>query len=63
MTVTTEKVPVSSWVDRELRQQLQALAIEGDRTLSAEVRRALTAHIEHTTYLERTARRPPEQQP
>ena len=59
-TTDAPKVALCSWVDRELRQQLERLAIEGDRTLSAEIRRAVTAHIEHSTWLERTARRPPE---
>jgi hypothetical protein len=46
MDETVEKVSLTSWVDRRERDKLQELAIAGDRTLSAEVRRAVAKHIE-----------------
>ena len=44
---TTEKVIVSAQVDTDVRAQLARLAAEGDRTLSAEIRRAIFEHVEH----------------
>lgn len=46
MDATVEKVSVTSWVDRDQRERLQELAIRGDRSLSAEVRRAVVEHLE-----------------
>jgi hypothetical protein len=43
---TVEKVSLTSWVDRRERDKLQELAIRGDRSLSAEVRRAVAEHLE-----------------
>jgi hypothetical protein len=45
MVATVEKVPLCSWVDRDQRDQLLKLAIAGDRSLSAEVRRAVVEHL------------------
>jgi hypothetical protein len=42
----TEKVSLTSWVAREERDKLQRLAIAGDRSLSAQVRRAVAEHLE-----------------
>jgi predicted transcriptional regulator len=33
-------------IDRDIREQLEALAREGDRSLAAEIRRALREHVE-----------------
>jgi len=41
----TAKVIISSQVDVTVRDELERLAREADRTLSAEVRRALTEHL------------------
>jgi hypothetical protein len=46
MDATVEKVSLTSWVDRDQRERLQELAIRGDRSLSAEVRRAVVEHLE-----------------
>ena len=66
-TSDAPKTTLCSWVDRDLRQQLERLAIQGDRTLSAEIRRACAAHVEHSTWLEPGTKgfgpTPPEQQP
>ena len=53
-TTDAPKVTLCSWVDRDLRQELERLAIQGDRSLSAEIRRACAAHVEHSAWLERT---------
>ena len=42
----TEKCIVSTWVHRDVRTQLERLASEGDRSLSAQVRRAVQEHLE-----------------
>ena len=44
-TAETERVVVSSQVPWELREQLEQMAREADRTLSAEIRRALVEHL------------------
>lgn len=41
-----EKVNVTAHVTTDLRDQLARRATEGDRWLSAEIRRALTAYLE-----------------
>jgi plasmid stability protein len=41
----TAKVVVSAQVDPAVRERLELLAAEHDRTLSAQVRRVLTAHV------------------
>jgi hypothetical protein len=46
MDAVVEKVPLSSWVDRDQRDKMLELAVRGDRSLSAEVRRAVTEHLE-----------------
>jgi predicted transcriptional regulator len=33
-------------IDRDIRERLEQLAREGDRSLAAEIRRALRAHID-----------------
>jgi len=43
-----EKRIVSAQVSQEQRQELERLAERGDRTLSAEVRRAIARHLERT---------------
>jgi hypothetical protein len=50
MDETVEKVSLTSWVDRRERDKLLELAIRGDRTLSAEVRRAVAQHIERADH-------------
>jgi hypothetical protein len=50
MGTTVEKVSLTSWVDRDQRERLQELAIRGDRSLSAEVRRAVVEHIERADH-------------
>jgi hypothetical protein len=54
MDATTEKVSLTSWVAREERDKLQRLAIAGDRSLSAQVRRAVAEHLERVTPEEKT---------
>lgn len=44
---STERVIISAQVDASLRDQLERLDNEGDRTLSAEVRRAIAEHVKH----------------
>jgi hypothetical protein len=44
MTTTDDpKVTLCSWISRHQRAQLERLAAEGDRSLAAEVRRAVAA--------------------
>ena len=45
-TTVSEKVILSSQVDAEMKDELRRRAAEGDRSLSAEVRRAITAYLE-----------------
>jgi len=47
-TETPDKCIVSTYVDQAQRDRLERLAAEGDRSLSAEIRRAVTAHLERT---------------
>lgn len=42
-----ERVIVSSQVPRDVRDELERRAQAADRTLSAEIRRALAAHVLH----------------
>ena len=44
---------MSAVVSEQERDELRRLARNGDRSLSAELRRAVAAYLEHTTYLER----------
>ena len=47
MDTTTEQVAVvSAQVPLEVRERLLELAREGDRTLSAQIRRVLVAHVD-----------------
>jgi hypothetical protein len=46
MDETVEKVSLTSWVDRRERDKLLELALRGDRSLSAQVRRAVAEHLE-----------------
>jgi hypothetical protein len=41
----SSRVVVSSVIEREQREELERRATEADRTLSAEVRRAVTAYL------------------
>jgi hypothetical protein len=34
-------------VDRDLRERLEELAVRNDRSLAAEIRRAVAFHVEH----------------
>jgi hypothetical protein len=44
---TTEtRTAISAWVPTSLALELQARAAQADRTLSAELRRAVKAHLE-----------------
>jgi predicted transcriptional regulator len=43
---TNPKVVVSAQVDEAVRARLAELAAEHDRTLSAQVRRVLNAHVQ-----------------
>ncbi len=47
ISATETKVIVSTVVSTDTRDQLLQLAERGDRTLSAEIRRAVTAHLKH----------------
>lgn len=51
MATTTEteaRVTVASWIPVSVARELRARAIEGDRTVSAEVRRAVIRHLKST---------------
>jgi predicted transcriptional regulator len=43
-THLTERINL--WLDKELFHQLEVLATAGDRTIAAEMRRALRAHVD-----------------
>lgn len=43
------KTPIIALVDPAVRAQLEQRAKQGDRTLSAEIRRALREHLKRTT--------------
>ena len=43
-----DRVIISAQVPTEQRDELARLALQADRTLSAEIRRALTAHVERS---------------
>jgi hypothetical protein len=47
--IATAKTPIIALVDPALRAQLEQRAKQGDRTLSAEIRRALREHLKRTT--------------
>jgi hypothetical protein len=55
------KTIVSAVVTEQERDELRRLARNGGRSLSGEVRLALGLYLQHTTYLERTARNNPEE--
>jgi hypothetical protein len=42
-THLTERINL--WLDKELFHQLEVLAVAGDRTIAAEMRRALRTHV------------------
>ena len=46
MAVSTERAIVSAQIPAAVRDRLEQLAAEADRTLSAEVRRALIRHVD-----------------
>jgi predicted transcriptional regulator len=48
-TETVERIIVSAQVPTEVHEELERLAREADRSLSAEIRRALVAHVERRT--------------
>ena len=48
-TATFDKVIISTYVDQAQRDELERLAIEGDRSLSAEIRRAVNSHLQRAT--------------
>ena len=45
-TASSSKVVISSQVTVAVREELERRALEADRTLSAEVRRAISEHLE-----------------
>ncbi len=47
-TLAPGKTIVSSMIDKTQREELLKLAREGDRSLSGEIRRALTHHLQNT---------------
>jgi len=44
-----DEEPISARIPRTLRERLEELAVEGDRTLSAEIRRALRFYVHSKT--------------
>ena len=46
-TKTEERVAVASWVPLSVATELRTRAAEGDRTVSAEIRRALSRHLKN----------------
>ena len=48
-TSTLPRVHLNAFVDVNVREELERLAREADRSLSAEIRRALAAHVERET--------------
>ena len=53
-TAIPEKTSLTAWVDREQRDELLRLARTADRSLSAEVRRAVTRYLERDQQEEAT---------
>ncbi len=53
-TVAPDKCIVSTYLDREQRDELLRLATAADCSLSAEIRRALVAHRERVTHNQET---------
>jgi len=45
-TTSPPKVVISSQVDESVRERLEEIAAQDDRTLSAQVRRVLTAYVQ-----------------
>ena len=43
---TPQREHVNAFVDVDVRRELERLALANDRSLSAEIRRALRAHVE-----------------
>ena len=49
MAITTlERAHVNAYIDADMRRDLERLALENDRSLSAEMRIALRRHLERT---------------
>ena len=48
-TDTLPRAHVNAFIDVDIRRELERLAREADRSLSAEIRRALAAHVERET--------------
>ena len=47
-THTEERLHVNAFIDAEVRRELERLAREAERSLSAEIRLALRRHVERT---------------
>ena len=45
MATTAQREHVNAFIDVDVRRELERLAQENDRSLSAEIRRALAAHV------------------
>lgn len=45
-TTTAEREHINAFIDVDIRRALERLARENDRSLSAEIRRALAAYVE-----------------
>jgi predicted transcriptional regulator len=45
-TTTAQREHVNAFIDVDIRRELERLAHENDRSLSAEIRRALAAYVE-----------------
>jgi predicted transcriptional regulator len=52
-TNVQERAHVNAFVDATVRRELERLAQANDRSLSAEIRRALAAHVERAAHLEK----------
>jgi predicted transcriptional regulator len=52
-TRTAERLQIHAFIDRDVQQRLADLARRRDRSVSAEVRQALAAHVEREQSTER----------
>ena len=52
---TTDRAQVHAFVDRSVREKLRVVARPNDRSLAAEIRRAISEHIERDQPAERSA--------
>lgn len=46
MAITAEREHINAFIDTDIRRKLEQLAESNDRSLSAEIRRALAAYVE-----------------